>query len=75
MSVEVSKLANGLTIVTETMPHLESASLGIWVKAGARNEDVSQHGVSHLLEHMAFKGTKSGQQHASRKRSRMWAAR
>ena len=58
MSVEVSKLANGLTIVTETMPHLESASLGIWVKAGARNEDVSQHGISHLLEHMAFKGTR-----------------
>ncbi|MCB1454691.1 MAG: insulinase family protein, partial [Nitratireductor sp.] len=58
MSVEVSKLDNGLTVVTETMPHLESASLGIWVKAGARNENLAQHGISHLLEHMAFKGTK-----------------
>ena len=57
MSVEVTKLDNGLTVVSENMPHLESAALGIWVKAGARNELREQHGVAHLLEHMAFKGT------------------
>ncbi len=58
MSVDVTKLDNGLTVVTEHMQHLESAALGAWVKAGARNESQSQHGVAHLLEHMAFKGTK-----------------
>jgi predicted Zn-dependent peptidase len=57
MSVEVTGLANGLTVVTEHMAHLESAALGVWVKAGARNESRKQHGVAHLLEHMAFKGT------------------
>ncbi|MFZ1813316.1 MAG: pitrilysin family protein [Rhizobiaceae bacterium] len=57
MSVEVSKLANGLTVVTEHMAHLESAALGVWVKAGARHEAEAEHGISHLLEHMAFKGT------------------
>ena len=57
MSVEVTKLDNGLTVVSENMPHLESAALGIWVKAGARNELREEHGVAHLLEHMAFKGT------------------
>ncbi len=59
MSVESVQLANGLTIVSEHMPHLESASLGVWIKSGARNETDSEHGVAHLLEHMAFKGTKS----------------
>jgi predicted Zn-dependent peptidase len=57
MSVNVTKLDNGLTVVSENMPHLESAALGIWVRAGARNEKREQHGVAHLLEHMAFKGT------------------
>ena len=40
------------------MPHLESASLGVWVGAGSRYEMPDEHGISHLLEHMAFKGTK-----------------
>ncbi|MEF2070466.1 M16 family metallopeptidase [Consotaella aegiceratis] len=57
MTVETSTLANGLTIATETMAHLESAALGIWVKAGARDESPADHGIAHLLEHMAFKGT------------------
>ncbi|MBP0614496.1 M16 family metallopeptidase [Jiella mangrovi] len=57
MSVEITRLANGLTIATETMPTLESAALGIWVKAGARDERPNEHGIAHLLEHMAFKGT------------------
>jgi predicted Zn-dependent peptidase len=57
VSVEVTRLTNGLTIATETMPLLESAALGIWVKAGARDEAPAEHGIAHLLEHMAFKGT------------------
>jgi predicted Zn-dependent peptidase len=46
-----------MVVLTDDMPHLESASLGVWVRAGARSERKSEHGVSHLLEHMAFKGT------------------
>jgi predicted Zn-dependent peptidase len=57
MGVEVSKLKNGITVATHHMPHLESVALGLWVGAGARAETLSEHGVSHLLEHMAFKGT------------------
>ena len=57
MTVEVTRLANGLVVVTETMPHVETTALGVWVEAGSRHEAESQHGISHLLEHMAFKGT------------------
>jgi predicted Zn-dependent peptidase len=58
MSVELTRLPSGLTVVTDAMAHLESASLGVWVGAGSRDEREDEHGVSHLLEHMAFKGTK-----------------
>ncbi len=57
MSVEITKLANGLRVVTDRMGHLETTSLGVWVAAGARHETMAEHGISHLLEHMAFKGT------------------
>lgn len=57
MTVEVTRLANGVTVATHAMPHLESVALGLWVGAGARSETPSEHGISHLLEHMAFKGT------------------
>jgi predicted Zn-dependent peptidase len=57
MSLAISKLANGLTVVSDPIPHLESASLGVWVNCGARNETRAQMGLSHMLEHMAFKGT------------------
>ncbi|GAB5445243.1 M16 family metallopeptidase [Gymnodinialimonas sp.] len=57
MTVEIHTLANGLRIVTEHMPGLESAALGIWVSAGGRHERVEQNGIAHFLEHMAFKGT------------------
>jgi predicted Zn-dependent peptidase len=57
MSVEVTRLSNGLVVVTDAMPHLETASLGVWVGAGSRDEQPDEHGISHLLEHMAFKGT------------------
>src|SRR5262245_49399590 len=58
MSTGQTTLANGLRVVTHRMPHLETVSMGVWVGVGARHEDLSQHGISHLLEHMAFKGTK-----------------
>jgi len=57
MTLEISKLSNGLTVVSDPMPALESAAVGIWVNTGSRNEYPSQMGVSHMLEHMAFKGT------------------
>lgn len=57
MGVEVSRLSNGLTVATETLPSMESVALGVWVKSGARNERDDEHGMAHLLEHMAFKGT------------------
>ena len=59
MSVETHRLDNGLTIVAEHMPGLESSTVGVWVQAGARNEDAAQNGIAHFLEHMAFKGTKT----------------
>ena len=57
MSVEVTKLPSGLTVITDTMPHLETAALGVWTRVGGRDEKPNEHGISHLLEHMAFKGT------------------
>jgi len=57
MSVNVSRLDSGLVVVTDRMPHLETASLGVWVGSGSRDERPDEHGISHLLEHMAFKGT------------------
>jgi len=58
MKPTVTTLANGLRVVTHDMPHLETVSLGLWVGAGARHETEREHGISHFLEHMAFKGTK-----------------
>ena len=58
MTVEVTRLSSGLSVVTDAMPHLESATLGVWIGSGSRDEAPDEHGISHLLEHMAFKGTK-----------------
>jgi predicted Zn-dependent peptidase len=57
MSVEITRLPSGLVVITDAMAHLETASLGVWVGAGSRDERADEHGISHLLEHMAFKGT------------------
>jgi predicted Zn-dependent peptidase len=57
MSVQISRLSNGLNVITHMMPHLETVALGIWVKAGARDEKPEENGIAHFLEHMAFKGT------------------
>jgi predicted Zn-dependent peptidase len=50
-------LPNGLTILTEEMPHIRSVSIGIWIKTGSRHEDPDLNGISHFAEHMVFKGT------------------
>jgi len=57
MSLNEHRLPNGFRIVTEHMPGLASASIGIWVTAGGRHETPAQNGIAHFLEHMAFKGT------------------
>ena len=57
MSTQLTRLPNGLRVVSNHMPHVETVSLGVWVGAGARHERQAEHGISHLLEHMAFKGT------------------
>jgi len=58
VTVELHTLPNGFRIVTEHMPGLQSASIGVWITAGGRHERFEQNGVAHFLEHMAFKGTK-----------------
>ena len=56
-SIRITTLPNGLRVATDTMPSVESATVGIWTNCGARNETESENGVAHLLEHMLFKGT------------------
>ena len=58
MSVQITTLDNGLRVITERMDRVETVSVGAWVGVGARHEPEAVNGVSHLLEHMVFKGTK-----------------
>ena len=51
-------LENGINIVTDTMPNVRSVSIGVWIRAGSRDENIANNGISHFLEHMLFKGTK-----------------
>ncbi|MEI6913700.1 MAG: pitrilysin family protein [Armatimonadota bacterium] len=55
--VNITNLDNGIRVITEHVPHVESVALGIWIGAGAKNEQTSEFGISHFLEHMLFKGT------------------
>ena len=57
MTITVSTLSNGLRVVTDRIEHVETVSLGVWVGTGTRHEAAEVNGVSHFLEHMAFKGT------------------
>jgi predicted Zn-dependent peptidase len=52
-----SVLSNGLRVVTEEVPHFHSAAVGIWLNVGSRDETGAENGLTHFLEHMAFKGT------------------
>ncbi|KAG6840318.1 hypothetical protein C0991_007468 [Blastosporella zonata] len=61
---EVSTLSNGLTVATESQPHAQTATVGVWIDAGSRAETDETNGTAHFLEHMAFKGTGRRSQHA-----------
>jgi len=58
-NVKVTTLGNGLRVAVDEMPEVESAALGVWVGCGTRHESAELNGMAHLLEHMAFKGTKT----------------
>jgi predicted Zn-dependent peptidase len=58
VSVQVATLPSGLAVVTDATEHVKTAAVGVFVAAGSRHESKSEHGLSHLLEHMAFKGTR-----------------
>jgi predicted Zn-dependent peptidase len=51
-------LLNGLTLVTEAIPHVRSVAVGVWLRRGSRHESLEQAGISHFIEHMVFKGTR-----------------
>ncbi len=56
-NVNKTDLANGITVLSQDYAHLETVALGVWTKAGARDERKEENGIAHMLEHMAFKGT------------------
>ena len=58
MSVQAVTLPSGLTIVTDATKHVKTAAIGVFVAVGSRHESLGEHGLSHLIEHMAFKGTR-----------------
>ncbi len=51
-------LANGLIVVSESIPHYHSVSIGVWIRSGSRQENKNNNGIAHFLEHLMFKGTK-----------------
>src|SRR2546428_9797299 len=56
-TVARSVLPSGVRVLTERIPHVRTVAVGIWVSVGSRYEPVEQHGISHFLEHLFFKGT------------------
>src|ERR1700754_4522411 len=65
-NIRKTVLSNGLLVLTESMPHVRSVSMGAWVGSGSRDEAAEVNGISHFVEHMVFKGTtsRSAQQNA-----------
>ncbi|KAG8876412.1 hypothetical protein FRB97_004186 [Tulasnella sp. 331] len=61
---QITTLPNGLTVATESHPHAQTATVGVWIDAGSRAETDATNGTAHFLEHMAFKGTNRRSQHA-----------
>jgi predicted Zn-dependent peptidase len=55
--IQTTTLPNGLRVITDSIPHVETVTCGVWVDVGARHEPAEINGISHVLEHMAFKGT------------------
>ena len=58
MTIELSRLKNGMQIATDRIETVDTVSLGIWVDVGTRHEPAELNGVAHFLEHMAFMGTR-----------------
>src|ERR1700737_1890872 len=56
-NIRKTVLSNGLTVLTERMPHVRSVSMGAWIGSGSRDEAAEVNGISHFVEHMVFKGT------------------
>ncbi|MEJ0023750.1 MAG: insulinase family protein [Alphaproteobacteria bacterium] len=65
---ELIRLPNGVRIALDPMPGLLTASVGVWIRVGARWEDANQNGIAHLFEHMAFKGANGATQRNLQKR-------
>ena len=57
--VTAETLPSGLRLVTESMPHVRSVTVGAWLTRGSRHESLDESGVAHFVEHMLFKGTAS----------------
>ncbi|MGO9231174.1 MAG: M16 family metallopeptidase [Bryobacteraceae bacterium] len=57
--IEMTTLSNGVRVISETMSHVRSVSVGVWIATGSRRETARQAGISHFIEHMLFKGTTS----------------
>ncbi len=55
--IRKERLPNGITVLTERLPHVRSVSLGVWLRRGSRHEPVDLNGVTHFIEHLVFKGT------------------
>ena len=59
MDIQKREMKNGIVVASEVMPHVRSVSLGVWVRCGSRFEEEQVSGISHFIEHLLFKGTKS----------------
>ncbi|KAG5513995.1 hypothetical protein PMAC_000617 [Pneumocystis sp. 'macacae'] len=59
LKTETTTLQNGFTVASESFPHSQTATVGVWIDSGSRSESSENNGVAHFLEHLAFKGTKS----------------
>ena len=57
--MKIKTLDNGIRVIAEKVPFFHSASVGVWIKAGSRYESAVENGISHFIEHMLFKGTKT----------------
>jgi predicted Zn-dependent peptidase len=55
--IEMTRLPNGVRVISERMPHVRSVSVGVWVASGSRRERGEENGITHFIEHMLFKGT------------------
>ena len=58
-NVQITKLDNGIRVISENVEHIKSFSLGFWFDTGSRDENLKNNGISHFIEHMLFKGTKN----------------